>query len=73
MHIDGQELWHAVNGALPFNLREKVLALRSELQLAERLLGFINTSEPFNKANLSLIRVTSKSVYDAIQGILADT
>ncbi|MEJ0073414.1 MAG: hypothetical protein WDN27_05040 [Candidatus Saccharibacteria bacterium] len=30
--------------ALPFDLREKVLTLRSELQLAERLLGFIDTS-----------------------------
>lgn len=57
--------------ALSLELREKVLALRSELQLAERLLGFIDTSEPFNRANLSLIRVTSQSVYDAIQGILA--
>lgn len=59
--------------ALPFDLREKVLNMRSELQLAERLLGFIDTSEPFNRANLSLIRVTSQSVYTATQGILADT
>jgi hypothetical protein len=59
--------------ALPFDLREKVLTLRSELQLAERLLGFIDTSEPFNRANHSLIRVTAQSVYSAIQGILADT
>jgi len=56
--------------ALSYSLRERVLALRSELQLSERLLGFIDTSESFNKANLSLIRVTAQSVYEAIEAVL---
>ncbi len=56
--------------ALSYSLRERVLALRSELQVAERLLGFIDTSEPFSKANLSLIRITAQSVYDAIEAVL---
>jgi len=56
--------------ALSYSLRERVLALRSELQVADRLLGFIDTSEPFSKANLSLIRITAQSVYDAIEAVL---
>lgn len=56
--------------ALPYSLRERVLALRSELQVAERVLGFIDASEPLSKANRSLIRVTAQSVYDAIESVL---
>jgi hypothetical protein len=57
--------------ALPYSLRERVLALRSELHIADRLLGFIDASESPNKANLSLIRITAQSVYDAVTEVLA--
>jgi hypothetical protein len=56
--------------ALPYSLRERVLTLRSELQIAERLLGFIDTSESLNNANISLIKVTAQSVYEAVEEIL---
>jgi hypothetical protein len=56
--------------AMSYSLRERVLALRSELQIADRLLGFIDTSEGLNDANLSLIRVTAQSVYDAVEVVL---
>jgi hypothetical protein len=56
--------------ALSYSLRERVLTLRRELQIAERLLGFIDVSESLNDANLSLIRVTAQSVYDAVSAVL---
>ena len=56
--------------AMSYSLRERVLALRNELQVSERLLGFIDLSEGLNRANLSLIRVTAQSVYDAIEDVL---
>jgi hypothetical protein len=56
--------------ALSYSLREHVLALRSELQIAERLLGFIDTSESFNEDNLSLIKVTAQYVYEAVEAVL---
>lgn len=57
--------------ALSYSLREHILALRGELQLADRVLGFIDTSEGFSEANLSLIRVTAQSVYGAIETVLS--
>jgi hypothetical protein len=57
--------------AMSYSLRERILALRNELQIAERLLGFIDLSEGLNKANYSLIRVTAQSVYNAIEEVLA--
>jgi hypothetical protein len=56
--------------ALSYSLRERILSLRSELQITERLLGFIDSSESLNEANLSLIRITSQAVYDAVQAVL---
>lgn len=56
--------------ALSYSLREQILALRSELQIAERILGFIDTSEPLTKANLSLIRITGQSIYEAVEAVL---
>lgn len=56
--------------ALSYTLRERVLALRSELQVAERVLGFIDTSESLTEANLSLIRVTSQSIYKTVEVVL---
>lgn len=56
--------------ALSYSLRERVLTLRRELQIAERLLGFIDTSESLNEANLSLIRVTAQTVYEAVSAVL---
>jgi hypothetical protein len=55
--------------ALSYSLREHVLALRSELQIAERLLGFIDSSE-LNEANLSLIKVSAQSVYEGVEAVL---
>lgn len=56
--------------ALPYTLRERVLALRSELQVAERVLGFIDTSDSLTKANFSLVRVTAQAVYEAVETVL---
>jgi hypothetical protein len=56
--------------AMSYSLRERVLALRSELQIADHVLGFIDTSESLNQANLSLIRVTAQSVYEAVEAVL---
>jgi hypothetical protein len=57
--------------ALPFSLREAILGLRSELQITDRLLNFIDTSTSLNDANYSLVRVSSKAVYEAIENILS--
>ncbi len=57
--------------ATSFILKERTLALRQELQVAERILGFIDTSKPLSKANLSIIRITGQSIYDAIEDLLA--
>jgi hypothetical protein len=56
--------------ALSYSLRERILSLRSELQITERLLGFIDASHSLNEANLSLIRITSQSVYAAVEDVL---
>lgn len=56
--------------AMSYSLRERVLTLRSELQIADQVLGFIDTSESLNTDNLSLIRVTAQSVYDAVEAVL---
>jgi hypothetical protein len=57
--------------ALSYSLRERILSLRSEMQIADRLLGFIDASDNLNDSNLSLISVTSQSVYDAVEEVLA--
>jgi hypothetical protein len=56
--------------AMQYSLRERVLTLRSELQVADNILGFIDFSEELNEANSSLVRVLSKSIYEAIQDVL---
>jgi hypothetical protein len=56
--------------ALSYSLRERILALRRELQVAERILGFIDTSDSLNESNISLIRVTGQSVYEAVIEVL---
>jgi hypothetical protein len=56
--------------ALSYTLRERILALRRELQVASRILGFIDTTEEMQESNISLIRVTSKSIYAAIIEVL---
>jgi hypothetical protein len=56
--------------AMPYTLRERVLNLRSELQVADNILGFIDFSEELNKANTSLVRILSQSVYDGIEEVL---
>ena len=56
--------------ATSFSLKERTLALRRELQVAERVLGFIDTSKPLNEANLSIIRITGQSIYDTIEDLL---
>lgn len=56
--------------AMSYSLREHVLALRSELQIADRVLGFIDTNEGLNEANRSLIMVTAESIFDAIEAVL---
>jgi len=56
--------------AMAYSLRERILNLRSELQVAENILGFIDFSEELNKANISLIRILSKSIYDEIEQVL---
>jgi uncharacterized protein YqfB (UPF0267 family) len=58
------------NYALSYSLRERVLTLRSELQIAERLLGFIDMTESLTEANLSLIRITAQSVYNVTRDVL---
>jgi predicted nuclease with TOPRIM domain len=56
--------------AMSYSLRERALSLRTELQIADNVLGFIDSSEELNDANKSLIRVLSKSIYDAIEILL---
>lgn len=56
--------------AMGYNLRERLLNLRSELQIADNILGFIDFSERLNEANVSLIRVISQSLYDEIVIVL---
>jgi hypothetical protein len=57
--------------AMPFSFREHVLALRKELRVSEQVLGFIDTETSLNSSNLSLIRITAQSIYDAIEAVLA--
>jgi hypothetical protein len=56
--------------AMSYSLREEVLSLRSELQVADNILGFIDFSEELNEANISLIRILSQSIYDAVESVL---
>jgi hypothetical protein len=56
--------------AMNYSLRERVLGLRTELQIADNVLGFIDNSDDLNKANISLIRVLSQSIYEAIETVL---
>jgi hypothetical protein len=56
--------------AMSYSLRERVLGLRSELQVAENILGFIDFTEKLNEANESLVRITSKAIHDAIADVL---
>ncbi len=56
--------------AMNYSLRERVLSLRTELQIADNILGFIDNSDDLNDANISLIRVLSQSIYEAIEKVL---
>lgn len=56
--------------ALSYSLRERVLELRAELQIADNILSFIDFSDELNEAHVSLIRVLSKSIYESIQAVL---
>ena len=56
--------------AMPYSLREQVLTLRSELQIADHVLGFIDYSDSLSDENISLIRVISQSVYDLTEEVL---
>jgi hypothetical protein len=56
--------------AMGYSLRERVLNLRSELQIADNILGFIDFSDDLNDANISLIRILSQSIYDGIEEVL---
>jgi hypothetical protein len=56
--------------AMSYSLRERILSLRTELQIADNILGFIDFEEQLNEANISLIRILSQSVYDAIEQVL---
>ncbi len=56
--------------AMSYSLRERVLNLRSELQIADNVLGFIDFSEKLSEANTSLIRILSQSIYDEIEAVL---
>jgi exonuclease VII small subunit len=56
--------------AMSYSLRERVLSLRSELQVADNVLGFIDYSGELSQANSSLIRVLSQSIYQAVEEVL---
>jgi hypothetical protein len=56
--------------AMGYSLRERVLNLRTELQIADNILGFIDFTEELNKSNLSLIRILSQSIYDKVEEVL---
>lgn len=56
--------------AMDYGLKERVLHLRTELEISENLLGFIDFSESLNEANVSLIRVQSQTLYDEIENVL---
>jgi len=56
--------------AMDYRLKERVLNLRSELQISENILGFIDFSEELNDSNMSLIRIQSQCVYDEIENVL---
>jgi hypothetical protein len=56
--------------AMDYRLKERVLNLRTELQISENILGFIDFSEDLNEANISLIRIQSQAVSDEIERVL---
>jgi exonuclease VII small subunit len=56
--------------AMSYSLRERALSLRTELQIADNVLGFIDLSDDLNDANISIIRVLSKSIYEAVESLL---
>ncbi len=56
--------------AMSYSLRERVLNLRSELQVADNVLGFIDFSEEVNRANKSLVRILSQAKRDEIVEVL---
>ncbi len=56
--------------AMSYSLRERVLNLRSELQITDHLLGFIDYTGSLSEDNISLIHVMSQSLYEAIETVL---
>ena len=56
--------------AMSYSLRDQILNLRSELQVADNILGFIDFSEELSEANTSLVRILSQSVYDSVEAVL---
>lgn len=56
--------------AMDYSLRERVLSLRSELQVADNILGFVDVAEKLNDANASLVRVLSQTIYDTAEELL---
>jgi hypothetical protein len=56
--------------AMSYSLRERILNLRSELQIADNILGFIDFNEELNDSNISLIRILSQSIHDEIEAVL---
>lgn len=56
--------------ALAHDFRVSVLTLRRELQTTERLLSFIDFSEPLSEENESLIRFAATEVHQAAQAAL---
>lgn len=56
--------------ALSHDFRVRALELRQELQITERLLGFIEFGDEVTDENESLIRLTAAAVYEAAQALL---
>jgi hypothetical protein len=56
--------------ALAHDFRVSALTLRRELQVTERLLGFVDFSESLSEENESLIRFIASEVHQAAQAVL---
>jgi hypothetical protein len=56
--------------AMGYTLRERVLTLRTELQIADNILGFLDVSDTPSDAATAMIRVLSASIYDATESVL---
>ncbi len=56
--------------SLPFSLRARILSLRASLQVAERILGYSDTSKKVTEQTAALAHELAESLYESAENVL---